>query len=172
MAKELSELRLSAGRFESEANDAQITLETYKDKLNELQKDMEEQKAHMEELKKTQAREKEEEKEKRKQEMLNDMMSKIDMVSRVDGARADCRAARWIHLRRSFTSCSKTSTQRALSPARYEIHSELISRRITISCETCKTACAPHKRMRICKRSVEPKWKRLSHSATLLTRSC
>ncbi|RXK39944.1 kinesin [Tremella mesenterica] len=86
MAKELSELRISAGRFESEAKDAQINIDSYKEKLAELQKDMDEQKAHIEELKKAQTREKEEEKEKRKQEMLNEMMSKIDMGGALDSA--------------------------------------------------------------------------------------
>lgn len=80
MSIELSELRISAGRLESEARDAQITLDAYKDKINELQRDIEDQKLQIADLKKQQTREKEEEKEQRKQEMLNDMMSKIDMV--------------------------------------------------------------------------------------------
>ena len=79
MSTELNELRISSARFESEARDASITLDTYKDKVAELQRDIEEQMAKIEDLKKTQSREKEEEKEKKKQEMLNDMMSKIDL---------------------------------------------------------------------------------------------
>lgn len=81
MSSELNELRITAGRLESENKDATITLDTYKDKMNELQRDIDDHKARIEDLKKTQTREKEEEKEKRKQEMLNEMMSKIDMVS-------------------------------------------------------------------------------------------
>ena len=81
MSSELNELRIASARFESEARDATITLDTYKDKVNELQRDIDEQRAQIDDLKKIQSREKEEEKEKRKQEMLNDMMSKIDMVS-------------------------------------------------------------------------------------------
>lgn len=79
MAHELSDLRIASARLESEAKDTSITLDSYKDKVGELQRDIEEQKVQIEDLKKVQAREKEEEKEKRKQEMLNDMMSKIDM---------------------------------------------------------------------------------------------
>lgn len=82
MTAELSELRMSSGRFEADAKDAQIALDTYKDRVGDLQRDIEEHKAQIEQLKHAQAKEKEEEKEKRKQEMLNDMMSRIDMVSR------------------------------------------------------------------------------------------
>jgi kinesin family protein 5 len=81
MSAELSALRIATGRLEGEIKDAQIQLDTYKDRIAELQKDIEDHKTQIEELKHAQAREKEEEKEKRKQEMLNDMMSRIDMVS-------------------------------------------------------------------------------------------
>ena len=81
MSGELSELRIASARFESDSKDASITLDTYKDKVTELQRDIEEQRAKLEEMKKFQSREKEEEKEKRKQDMLSEMMSKIDMVS-------------------------------------------------------------------------------------------
>ena len=80
MSTELNGLRISAARLESDSKDASITLDTYKDKVSELQKDIEEQRARVEDMKKSHSREKEEEKEKRKQEMLSDMMSKIDMV--------------------------------------------------------------------------------------------
>lgn len=80
MSGELSELRITTARMESDAKDATISLESYKDRVAELQRDMAEQKAMMDELKKNQSREKEEEKEKRKQEMLADMLSKIDIV--------------------------------------------------------------------------------------------
>lgn len=80
MSTELNDLRIAAGRLESENKDATITLDTYKDKMNELQRDIDDHKARIDDLKKIQTREKEEEKEKRKQEMLNEMMSKIDMV--------------------------------------------------------------------------------------------
>ena len=83
MSAELNELRISSGRHESEAKDATITLDTYKDRVVELQKDIDDQKFHIAELRTAQTREKEEEKEKRKQEMLGEMMSKIDMVSPV-----------------------------------------------------------------------------------------
>ncbi|ORY21594.1 P-loop containing nucleoside triphosphate hydrolase protein [Naematelia encephala] len=81
MSTELNELRISAGRLVADAKDASINLDSYKDKVAELQRDIEEQRAQIEDLKKAQTREKEEEKEKRKQELLSEMMSKIDMVS-------------------------------------------------------------------------------------------
>lgn len=80
MSGELSELRITTARMESDAKDATISLESYKDRVAELQRDMAEQKVMMDELKKNQSREKEEEKEKRKQEMLADMLSKVDIV--------------------------------------------------------------------------------------------
>ena len=80
---ELRELRISSARFESQANDAVITIDTYKDQIAELQRDMDLQKNQNDQLKAAQTREKEVEKEKRKQEMLAEMMSKIDFVSRV-----------------------------------------------------------------------------------------
>ncbi|RSH83216.1 uncharacterized protein EHS24_006883 [Apiotrichum porosum] len=79
MSHELSDLRIASARLESESKDASITIDTYKEKVVELQRDIDEQKAQIGELKKVQTREKEEEKEKRKQEMLNEMMAKIDM---------------------------------------------------------------------------------------------
>lgn len=81
MTNELGELRVSVGRSEAEFKDAQISLDSYKERVNDLQRDIEERRAQIEDLKRAQAREKEEEKDKRKQEMLNDMMSRIDMVS-------------------------------------------------------------------------------------------
>jgi kinesin family protein 5 len=81
MSTELNTLRVSAGRLEDEAKDIQILVDSYKERIAELQKDIEDHKTQIEELKHAQAREKEEEKEKRKQEMLNDMMSRIDMVN-------------------------------------------------------------------------------------------
>ena len=70
---ELSELRLSTSRLESESRDAQITLDTYKDRIMELQKDIDEHKIQIEDLKKQQTREKEEEKaRKRKERALKD----------------------------------------------------------------------------------------------------
>lgn len=80
MSGELCELRITTARMESDAKDATISLESYKDRVAELQRDMAEQKVMMDELKKNQSREKEEEKEKRKQEMLADMLSKVDIV--------------------------------------------------------------------------------------------
>nr|XP_019002357.1 kinesin [Kwoniella mangroviensis CBS 8507]OCF65818.1 kinesin [Kwoniella mangroviensis CBS 8507] len=79
MSTELNDLRILSARLESESKDASITLDNYKEKVAELQKDIEEQKTQIEELKKVQSKEKEEEKEKRKREMLNEMMSRIDM---------------------------------------------------------------------------------------------
>ena len=81
MSSELNTLRVSAGRLEAESKDVQILVDSYKERITELQKDIEDHKTQIEELKHAQANEKEEEKEKRKQEMLNDMMSRIDMVS-------------------------------------------------------------------------------------------
>ncbi|OCF35334.1 kinesin [Kwoniella heveanensis BCC8398] len=86
MSAELNDLRILSARLESESKDAAITLDSYKEKIVELQKDIEEQKNQIEELKKVQTREKEEEKEKRKAEMLNEMMSKIDMGGTLDSA--------------------------------------------------------------------------------------
>lgn len=86
IASELSDLRISNARLESEAKDTSITLDTYKDKANELQRDIDELKGEIEDLKKEKTREKEEEKLKRKQDMLNEMMSKVDMGSaNIDG---------------------------------------------------------------------------------------
>lgn len=79
MSHELSELRIASARFESESKDASITLDTYKEKVADLQRDIDEHKAQIEELKNLQSSAKEEEKEKRKQEMLNEMMAKIDI---------------------------------------------------------------------------------------------
>jgi hypothetical protein len=81
MSTELSSLRITSSRLESDSKDAAIALDSTREKVAELQKDMEEQNARIEELKRRESREKEEEKEKRKQEMLSEMMSKIDMVS-------------------------------------------------------------------------------------------
>ena len=81
MSSELNTLRVSAGRLEAESKDVQILVDSYKERISELQKDIEDHKTQIEELKHAQAKEKEEEREKRKQEMLNDMMSRIDMVS-------------------------------------------------------------------------------------------
>ncbi|KAK8870009.1 hypothetical protein IAR55_000579 [Kwoniella newhampshirensis] len=92
MSTELNELRISAARLESEAKDAAITLDSYKEKISELQRDIDEQKVQIEDLKKVQTREKEEEKEKRKQEMLSEMMAKIDLGGAVfDSAGAKLR---------------------------------------------------------------------------------
>ena len=81
MTTELGELRIASARFETEAKDGAIVLDTYKDKVAELQRDLEEQRGEIDALKHTQVREKDEEKEKRKAEMLQDMLSKIDIVS-------------------------------------------------------------------------------------------
>jgi hypothetical protein len=81
MSAELNTLRVSAGRLEAESKDVQILVDSYKERISELQMDIEDHKTQIQELKHAQAREKEEEKEKRKQEMLNDMMSRIDMVT-------------------------------------------------------------------------------------------
>ncbi|KIR37533.1 kinesin [Cryptococcus deuterogattii 99/473] len=92
MSFELSELRISSARLESEAKDATITLDSYKEKIAELQKDIEDQKTEIENLKHAHTREKEEEKEKRKQEMLNEMMSKIDLGNTLDSSSEKLRA--------------------------------------------------------------------------------
>lgn len=80
MVAELGELRIASARFETEAKDGAIVLDTYKDKVAELQRDLEEQRAEIDALKHSHARDKEDEKEKRKAEMLQDMLSKIDIV--------------------------------------------------------------------------------------------
>lgn len=86
IASELSDLRISNARLESEAKDTSITLDTYKDKANELQRDIEDLKSEIEDQKKERTREKEEEKLKRKQDMLNEMMAKVDLGnSNIDG---------------------------------------------------------------------------------------
>ncbi|BEJ16265.1 hypothetical protein CspHIS471_0508700 [Cutaneotrichosporon sp. HIS471] len=74
-----SELRILNARLETEIKDQTISLDTFKDQVADLKREIDEQKAEIEERKKVQSREKEEEKEKRKQEMLNEMMAKIDM---------------------------------------------------------------------------------------------
>jgi kinesin family protein 5 len=74
-----SELRILNARLETEIKDQTISLDTFKDQVADLKREIDEQKAEIEERKKIQSREKEEEKEKRKQEMLNEMMAKIDM---------------------------------------------------------------------------------------------
>lgn len=102
MTAELGELRIASARFETEAKDGAIVLDTYKDKVAELQRDLEEQRVEIDALKHAQVREKDEEKEKRKAEMLQDMLSKIDIVSATKcwlttglyGCSAS-RAARW-----------------------------------------------------------------------------
>ncbi|KAL7422147.1 hypothetical protein Q5752_002790 [Cryptotrichosporon argae] len=79
MSAELSELRIQTARQESDLKDANITLETLREREAELEREIAEARTKVDELRKTAHREKEEEKEKRKQEMLSEMMAKIDM---------------------------------------------------------------------------------------------
>jgi kinesin family protein 5 len=148
MSTELNTLRVSAGRLEDEAKDIQILVDSYKERIAELQKDIEDHKTQIEELKHAQAREKEEEKEKRKQEMLNDMMSRIDMVSSSCLTFRDpkliIRAAKLsTHPARSSRTCSKSlrlheRDSRLSSPTNRKISFEPTSPRVKTVYENYK----------------------------------
>ena len=80
MAAELSELRITAVRAEVDTRDQNVMMDSLRVRLADVERERDELRKDRDAGQKVSAKEREDEKEKRKQEMIADMMAKIDLV--------------------------------------------------------------------------------------------